>query len=90
MMRVIGADCANQENWTAWIQNGKEGFGDDVNVTIICGREDGLFAVDSCRQVAEILGVPEDKFYVIEDAAHLSMLEQPETVTKIISEFIGF
>ena len=90
MMRVIGADCANQENWTAWIQDGKEGIADDINITIICGREDGIFAVDNCRQVAEIFGVSEEKFHVIENAAHVSMLEQPETVTKIISELIDF
>ena len=26
-----GADCANQKNWTTWIQDGKEEIGDDVN-----------------------------------------------------------
>ena len=45
MMRVIRADCANQENWTPLIQDGKEGIVDDVNGIIICCWEPLVYII---------------------------------------------
>lgn len=90
MMRVIGADCANIGKWNGWLQEGKEGIGEDINVAFIIGEQDGFFPVESIQELRLQLGVSEEQLHVISDAAHLPMLEKPDIVCGIIEKFIGF
>ena len=89
MMKVIGADCSNTESWTRWLQEGKEGIGDDIKVDFIIGESDGFFPVSSTQELCVQYGVSEEGLHVISDAAHLPMLEKPDIVCSIIKKCIG-
>ena len=88
-MRVIGADCSNQEQWTQWLHDGKEAISNDIPVSLIIGEEDGLFSVDSCHQLVDMFSIDEKMFHTIPSAAHLSMLEKPEIINEIITNYIN-
>lgn len=83
-MRVIGGDCCDAQRWTDWIQEGKEGIGDDIEVHVIAGEDDGIFPVENCLELSQILGMSEERFHVISGGAHAFMLEKPAEVTKIL------
>lgn len=53
---------------------------------IICGSEDQLTPVKYSRFMAENL--PESRLKIIKDAGHMVMLEQPEELNRVITDFI--
>ncbi len=57
----------------------------NIPASVICGKFDTLTPVESMKKMAE--QIPNAEFHVIEDAGHLSNLEQPDAVNKILGEF---
>ncbi len=57
-----------------------------VPALVIAGAEDALMPVAVLRSMAE--RIPDSVFTVIEKAAHMTPVEQPEAVNKAISEFL--
>lgn len=88
MMKVLARDCSKQAQWMEWIKEGGEGVGGDVPVSIVYGERDGMFSVKQCRSAGHILGVPEHRFEPVSKAGHLCMLEQPDSVNRIINDFV--
>ena len=87
MMKVQGKDCSDQARWNGWLAEGKDGLSGEVPVTMICGSGDGVFSVESCRQLATLLEIEDDHFHVVEGVGHMSMLEKPDQVNGIIADF---
>lgn len=56
-------------------------------VTIICGKEDQLCSVSLHEDMAA--EIPRATLNVIEDCGHLSTLEQPEAVNKILRQWLA-
>lgn len=85
---MIGADCSNQVAWTKWLDDGREGLG-EIPRALICGEEDGVFPVSACEQAKKVLGVEDEWFHIVPAAGHLSMLESPHEVNRIIKDFLS-
>jgi pimeloyl-ACP methyl ester carboxylesterase len=62
---------------------------DEIAVPAIvgCGELDAPFILERSRQLAERL--PQGRFVLLPDTAHLPGLEQPEAVAKLVSEVAG-
>ncbi|MFP6674240.1 MAG: alpha/beta fold hydrolase [Pirellulaceae bacterium] len=58
----------------------------DVPTLLICGREDQITAASEMATMAE--RIPGACLEVIPDAGHMSPLEQPESVNRIIRQFL--
>jgi pimeloyl-ACP methyl ester carboxylesterase len=56
----------------------------DLPAIVACGELDAPFMLDRSRQLAERL--PQGRFVLLPDVAHLPSLEQPETVAALIAE----
>jgi len=56
-------------------------------VLVVAGREDRTFPVPEVQIVAD--GIPEARFVVIEDAAHLAALEVPDRVNELLDEHLA-
>ncbi len=56
-----------------------------IPVSVICGRYDALTPVDSMKKLAE--RIPDSEFHVVENAGHLSNLENPSDVNNMIYQF---
>ena len=54
---------------------------------VIGGREDILFPIESARQLAA--GIPDAELVVLEQTAHLSVIESPDAVTAAMLEFLA-
>ena len=87
MVKVQTKECSNQAQWDGWLAEGKDGLLGEVPVAMICGSGDGVFSVERCRELATLLGIGDERFHVVEDVGHLSMLEKPDQVNKIITDF---
>ena len=87
MVKVQGKECADQALWDGWLAEGKDGLSGEVPVTMICGSGDGVFSVENCRELATLLGIGDDQLHVVEGVGHLSMLEKPDQVSNIITDF---
>lgn len=63
------------------------GFLSQINipVSVVCGRYDALTPVESMKKMSE--QIPDSEFHIVENAGHLSNLENPAEVNKIIFEF---
>ena len=88
MMKVIAQDVSNQALWDQWLTGGKEAM-KEVPVTFLCGEEDGVFSVQSCREAALYLGVTSERFHVVKGAGHLPMVDHPSEVISIVTEFLS-
>eukprot|EP00731_Ephydatia_muelleri_P026792 Em0018g892a len=88
MMKVLAQDCGNQELWGRGLACGKAAM-EGIPGALLCGEEDGLFSVQSCREMAQYLGVASERFHVVKGAGHLPMLDHPEEVIRIVSEFLS-
>jgi pimeloyl-ACP methyl ester carboxylesterase len=88
MMKVIGADCSDNDMWTMAIREGAEAL---VDIPRIClyGTEDGVFPMASCQEAAQILGVEQGCCHPIEGVGHLCMLEAHDQVSDICQKFIS-
>ena len=87
MVKVQGKDCSDQGQWDGWLAEGKDGLSGEVPVVMICGGGDSVFSVESCRDLATLQGVEDDQFHVVDGVGHLSMLEKPDQVSSIITNF---
>jgi pimeloyl-ACP methyl ester carboxylesterase len=54
---------------------------------VIAGREDALFALETCRDFAR--AIPNASFVAIDNAAHSIHLENPRMFTAGIVEFLS-
>lgn len=88
MMKVIGQDIGNQEQWGRWLACGK-GAMEGIPGGLICGEEDGVFSVQSCREAAAYLGIASEGVHVVEGAGHLPMLDHCDEVIRIVMEFLS-
>ena len=88
LLQVIGADCGDNEMWTAAIREGAKALGDIPRIALF-GTEDGMFSVDSCQEAARLLGIGHDGCYPLEGVGHLCMLEAHERVSDICMNFIA-
>jgi pimeloyl-ACP methyl ester carboxylesterase len=52
---------------------------------VICGEDDGMVPPENSRQLAA--GIPNSKFELIAHCGHLPMLEQPEIVARLVTDF---
>lgn len=87
MMKVLAQDCGSQELWGQGLACGKAAM-EGVPGALLCGEEDGLFSVQSCREMAQYLGVASQGFHMVKGAGHLPMLDHSEEVIGIVSEFL--
>ena len=87
-VQVIGADCSDNEMWTATITEGARALGDTPHMCLF-GTEDGVFPVATCQEAAGILGVEQGACHPLEGAGHLCMLEAHEKVSEILQQFIS-
>lgn len=53
---------------------------------ILCGADDGMVPPENSRQLAT--GIPGAQLTLIPQCGHLPMLEQPETVARLVADFI--
>lgn len=88
MMRVIGTGCSNQDQWTQWLQHGKEGIANEIPLMLIIGEEDGVFSTESSSQLVDFFGIDNKMFHVVSGASHLLMLEKPDVINEHITNFI--
>ncbi|MFQ6678610.1 MAG: alpha/beta fold hydrolase, partial [Fidelibacterota bacterium] len=58
-----------------------------IPILIINGEADGLTPVSGAKELSTLL--PKAELIVVEKASHLVMMEQPETVNKLIRDFIN-
>jgi 3-oxoadipate enol-lactonase len=58
----------------------------DFPVSIITGKDDELITIEECRQMHH--KIKDCKLYIIEKAAHLSNMENPEQFNQILFELI--
>ena len=58
----------------------------DVPTLVMAGRDDQIVPVAEARTMAE--GIPHAQFSVIPDAGHLTPMEQPVNVTRVVKEFL--
>ena len=86
--QVIGADCSDNEMWTAAICEGAEALGDIPRICLY-GTEDGVFPEPTCQEAAKTLGVAEGRCHPLEGAGHLCMLEAHKQVSDICQRFIA-
>jgi pimeloyl-ACP methyl ester carboxylesterase len=56
-----------------------------IPVAVICGEHDALTPPESMKKIAET--IPDAEFHLIENAGHLSNLEQPNAVNKALYDF---
>ncbi len=54
---------------------------------VICGEDDGMVPPENSRQLAA--GIPNSKFELIAQCGHLPMLEQPEIVARLVTDFLS-
>lgn len=54
---------------------------------IVWGKEDKLFSPEYGETTAKI--IPNAKFHLIQDAGHLSLIDQPEIFNKILKDFLN-
>ena len=87
-VQVIGADCSDNEMWTATITEGARALGDTPHMCLF-GTEDGVFPVATCQEAARILGAEQGACHPLEGAGHLCMLEAHEKVSEILQQFIS-
>ncbi|MFE4634639.1 alpha/beta fold hydrolase [Streptomyces sp. NPDC056773] len=59
----------------------------DIPVTVIAGDRDRVTPPDHSRTIKEAL--PAAELVVLESAGHLMMLEQPDTVTRLLTELLA-
>jgi len=59
----------------------------DVPVLVIAGEEDAQFAVPEVRRMAQ--AIPDSRFVVLPQTAHLAPLESPDLVNDAIDEFLA-
>jgi pimeloyl-ACP methyl ester carboxylesterase len=57
-----------------------------IPTLVVVGKDDALILPDEGREIAA--GIPDAKLAEVEHAGHMCMTERPETVTKILSEFL--
>ncbi len=60
--------------------------GIDVPTLVMAGRDDQIVPAAESRTMAE--GIPHAQFSVIPDAGHLTPMEQPVNVTRVVKEFL--
>jgi pimeloyl-ACP methyl ester carboxylesterase len=53
---------------------------------VLCGRQDQLTPLSDSEQIAA--GIPGAKLVVVEDCGHMSTLERPETVNKVMRRWL--
>lgn len=53
---------------------------------VIAADQDQLMPVEVVREIAE--GVPGARFEVVKDSGHMTSIEQPEALTRLLSEFL--
>lgn len=58
-----------------------------VPTLAVCGAEDGATPPDVVREMAAL--IPKARFNLIEGAAHLPSIEAPETLAKMITDFVA-
>jgi pimeloyl-ACP methyl ester carboxylesterase len=58
----------------------------DIDLLAIAGAQDQAVMSAKTQLIAD--SVPNAQFILIQDAAHFSMLEQPEVVNKLIASFL--
>ena len=88
VMKVIGQDCSKQQLWEQWLTRGKQALlSANIPRALVCGDNDGLFSVDSCLEVKQLLEISDECFHVVKDVGHLAMLEKPEEVNQLIRDF---
>ena len=56
-----------------------------IPTLVIVGNGDTLIAPDEGREIAA--GIPAAKLREVENAGHMCIIEQPETVTKLLKDF---
>ena len=54
---------------------------------VIAGEQDALMPVEVVREVAQ--GIPGARFEVVADCGHMTSLEQPEALTRLVGEFLA-
>ena len=85
VMKVLAADCSNQEIWDKWLEDARQTLSaSSFTTTLICGDSDGTFPLKSCEKLRSLLDIPEDCFHIIKDAGHLAMIEKPVEVNQIV------
>lgn len=88
-MKVILSDTSNQELWDSCISAGARVLvSADIPRVLIGGEGDRLFPPDRVAALQKLLEVPDESCHVIKEAGHLIMLEQPDKVLDILSNFI--
>ena len=55
-------------------------------VLVVAGREDTTFPLPEVQRMAEV--IPGAELQILDEAAHLVALEVPDTVNKLVDEFI--
>jgi pimeloyl-ACP methyl ester carboxylesterase len=89
VMRVIGSDCSDIVRWSQWLDEGREGIGNDgIIFALIAGEDDGMFSVEDCRQLFNSISQNSNMFHVIKGTGHLSMMEKSESINAIIRDVI--
>jgi pimeloyl-ACP methyl ester carboxylesterase len=58
-----------------------------VPALVLCGEADVIAPAEEMRGIAEAM--PNATFHAIADAGHMAPLEQPETVNRLIVEFLS-
>ena len=90
VMKVLAADCSNQEIWDKWLADGRQSLSaSSFATTLICGDSDGTFPLENCEKLRSLLDIPEDCFHIIKDAGHLAMIEKPVEVNKIVWKLLA-
>ena len=90
VMKVLAADCSNQEIWGKWLEDARQSLSaSGFTTTLICGDSDGTFPLKNCEKLRSLLDIPEDCFHIIKDAGHLAMIEKPVEVNQIIWKLLA-
>ena len=88
-MKVVGNDCSSQENWSEWLEKGRQALkAAKIPRMLISGDSDGIFSVESVTKAKDLLEVPDDGFHIVKEAGHLPMLEKPKEVVQVVRTFL--
>jgi pimeloyl-ACP methyl ester carboxylesterase len=75
-----------QESLAAW--SSFDRLGEIACPTLVlCGADDGMVPPENSRQIA--MAIPGARLELIADCGHLPMLEQPERVAELVTDFAG-